>query len=340
MVPDVSNFTCVNQEFGLDLQHIFDYLVDLTAPICQMIDSHLASMFLFDTSGIEEWVKESNSKFENQIIRQLKAFKKAKGLDDSYAPYDSMPPHTTDNPAIRQMYINGHFCYAYKFGLVTNSLSIVRDITFYNQDFLKANPDIMVEKKPDSPDDDKSIADSKALIPLLKDFFKKHPLIHPKTFLGDAAFNTIQIHLNLLHGFQFEKTGDVIACCPKNPSLSMKREGSRSHLRYGLPTIKFVCHKMKWETDKATRKSKRICHRESPCTDSSCGRMFYIYTEKNLRAYPGAIRGTAEWDRTYKVRVNVEKSINHLKDSFCVAKSKTQTEKHSILIFFWQGLPN
>ena len=39
--------------------------------------------------------------------------------------------------------------------------------------------------------------------------------------------------------------------------------------------------------------------------------MFYIYPEKNLRAYPGTLRGTAEWDSTYKIRVNVEKSINH-----------------------------
>ena len=31
-----------------------------------------------------------------------------------------MPAHATANPAIQQMYINGHFCYAYKFGIVTN----------------------------------------------------------------------------------------------------------------------------------------------------------------------------------------------------------------------------
>ena len=55
--------------------------------------------------------------------------------------------------------------------------------------------------------------------------------------------------------------------------------------------------------------------------------MIYIYPEQNLRAYPGTIRGTQEWDSTYKIRVNVEKSINHLKDSFCVAGHKTQNEK-------------
>ena len=55
--------------------------------------------------------------------------------------------------------------------------------------------------------------------------------------------------------------------------------------------------------------------------------MIYVYPEKNLRAYPGVERGSTEWEGTYKIRVNVEKSINHFKDSFCVADRKTQNEK-------------
>jgi hypothetical protein len=49
--------------------------------------------------------------------------------------------------------------------------------------------------------------------------------------------------------------------------------------------------------------------------------------KKNLRVYPGVERGSKEWDETYKIRVNVEKSINHFKDSFCIAKRKTTNEK-------------
>lgn len=349
VVPDASKFTRFKQDFLLDLQRMFDNLVDLTEPICQKIDASKSSMVLFDTSGIEAWVTENNPKYANTIIKQLKAFKKAKGLDDSYDPYKaaygSMPSHAAANPAIQQMYINGHFCYAYKFGIVTNGLGIVRDITFYNKEFLAAHPDIIVEKKSDSPDEDKSLADSKALIPVLKDFFRKHPLINPKTFLGDAAFDSIEIYKYLLQAAPFEKAfiplnGRIslhgsdcplnkngIPCCPKEPSLPMKREGSKSHLRCGLPTMKFVCPKMKWKYNKDTKKSKRVCECENPCTDSSCGRMVYIYQEKNLRAYPGTARGTLEWDSTYKIRVNVEKAINHFKDSFCVAGRKTQNEK-------------
>lgn len=57
-----------------------------------------------------------------------------------------MPTHAAANEAIQQMYINGHFCYDYKFGIITNGLGIVRDITFYKKRFLAAHPDIIIEK--------------------------------------------------------------------------------------------------------------------------------------------------------------------------------------------------
>ena len=357
VVPDASKFTRFKQDFLPDLQSMFDRLVGLTEPICQRIDADKASMALFDISGIEAWVTENNPKYANRIIKQLKAFQKAHNLDDSYDPYKaaygSMPSHAAANPAVQQMYINGHFCYAFKFGVITNGLGIVRDITFYNKEFLQAHPDIVMEKKSNSPDEDKSLADSKALIPVLKDFFKKHPLINPKTFLGDAAFDSTEIYKYLLQETSFEKAyiplknklkikgvdyhvnEEGVPCCPNDFSLPMKREGSKSHLRCGFPTMKFVCPKMKWEYDKTTKKSRRVCHCDNPCTSSSCGRMIYVYPEQNLRAYPGTIRGTEEWDSTYKIRVNVEKSISHFKDSFCVAGRKTQNEKtlHADLLF-------
>lgn len=348
-VPDASKFTRFKQDFLPDLQSMFDQLVDLTEPICQHMDLEKASMLLFDTSGIEAWVTENNPKYANRIIKQLKMFKKVKKLDHSYDPYQaayaSMPSHAAANPAIQQMYINGHFCYAYKFGILTNGLGIVRDISFYNKDFLNAHPDLFVEKKSNSPDEDKSLADAKALIPVFKDFKKKHPLIHPKIFLADAAFDSIEIYKYLLQetsveqayiplknklkieGIDYTVNQEGIPCCPHNPTLPMKREGSKSHLRCGLPTMKFVCPRMKWEYNKTTKKSKRVCHCDNPCTSSSCGRMIYVYPEQNLRAYPGTVRGTEEWDSTYKIRGNVEKSIHHFKDSFCVAGRKTQNEK-------------
>jgi hypothetical protein len=273
-------------------------------------------------------------------------------LDDSFDPYKaaygSMPSHAAANHGIKQLYINGHFCYAYKFGIVTNGLGIVRHISFYNKDFMSNHPEIAVEKKAKSPDEDKSVGDSRLLIPTLIDFFKAHPLINPKTFLGDAAFDTIEIYKALLaddtfgDARRFQKAyiplnrarienndysinEDGIPSCPNDPKLPMKPEGNTSHLRCKLPSFKFVCPKMKWK--RVNGKSKRVCFCENPCTSSSCGRMVYIYPEKDLRAYPGTIRGTPEWADTYKIRAVVEKGINHFKNSFCVDGRKTRNVK-------------
>lgn len=84
VVPDASKFIRFKQDFLRDLQSMFDRLVDLTEPICQRIDKEKASMILFDTFGIEAWVTENTPQYANRIIRQLKAFKKANGLDDSF----------------------------------------------------------------------------------------------------------------------------------------------------------------------------------------------------------------------------------------------------------------
>ena len=208
-VPDAPLFTRFKLGFADHIELMFQHMVDFTEPLCQSIDSSLAQMLTFDTSGIEAWVTENNPKYANRVIKQLKAFKKAKGMDDSFDPYKaaygSMPSHAAANPAIQQMYINGHFCYAYKFGIVTNGLGIVRDISFYNKDFLDAHPDIIVAKKSDSPDEDKSIGDSSSLKPILSDFFSLHPGFHPDTFLGDSAFDTIDTYGFLKDEFHFSR---------------------------------------------------------------------------------------------------------------------------------------
>lgn len=168
---------------------------------------------------------------------------------------------------------------------------------------MASHPDIVVEKKSDSPDEDKCVHDSKLLIPTLKDFFSKHPLINPKTFLGDAAFDTAQLYKSLLtsdtfgndkhfskayiplnarsglENLDYSINEDGIPCCPHDPSLQMKYEGT-SKLRSGVTKYKFVCPKMKWIYDKPTQKAHRHCFCDNPCTSSKCGRMVYIYPER------------------------------------------------------------
>ena len=291
------------------LKTMFDNLVDLTEPICQDIDSELTSMTIFDTSGIEAYVKENHPEFIDALIKKLKAWKAVKGLGDSYDPYKAayalMPTHADADPAIKQMYINGIFCYSYKFGLITNGLGIVRDIAFYDENYYLEHPEIPVSKKEDSPDEDKSLSDAKALLPTLRDFHEKHPLIKPSVFLGDSAFDSIDIFDGLLgkDGLGYTKAfiplnsgsdlkypdcpinEDSIPCCPNDPTLPMKPESGVSSLRSGIPRLKFVCPKMSWKREDGKNVRRTSC--ENPCTDSLCGRMFYVYQKKDLRTFPG-----------------------------------------------------
>lgn len=83
---------------------------------------------------------------------------------------------------------------------------------------------------------------------------------------------------------------------------------------------------MKW-TKCEDGKYRRRHNCDNPCTTSLCGRMVYVYPEKDIRAYPGVIRGTDAWTQTYKTRAVVEQTINHFKDSFSVAGRRTQNAK-------------
>jgi hypothetical protein len=351
-VPDASKITRFKQDFLWDLQSVFERLVDVTEPICQEIDAAKADMTIFDSSGIKAWVTENNPKYADRIIRQMKTWSKSMNFGEDFDPYKaaygSMPSQAHANPEIRLLYCNGHFCYVYKFGLVTNGLGIVRHIAFYNKDWLAAHPDVVLNKKSDSPEEDKSAHDTKLLIPTLQDFFKAHPLINPKTFLGDAAFDAILIYKDLLTGDTFGKNAHFykayiplnnsrienpnytinehgVPCCPNDPKLPMKPENT-AKLKCGVVRFKFVCPKMKWKIcDDGKDRRRTLC--DNPCTTSKCGRMVYIYPEKDLRAFPGTIRGTDEWGETYKIRTTVERSISHFKDSFGLAYRRTLNPK-------------
>lgn len=117
-----------------------------------------------------------------------------------------------------------------------------------------------------------------------------------------------------------------IPCCPHDETLPMKHEGSTTRSN-GLKRYKFVCPKVKWRKNIATNKLGRtFC--DTPCTASKSGRMFYIYLEKNLRAYPGTLRGTQEWDDTYKIRSVVEQNINYVKVISALQKEGLKMRKH------------
>ena len=70
----------------------------------------------------------------------------------------------------------------------------------------------------------------------------------------------------------------------------MKPEGTSTR-KNGLKRYKFSCPKIKYVKDASTGKYHRHCICDNPCTTSECGRMVYVYPEKDLCAYPGTIRG-------------------------------------------------
>lgn len=89
--------------------------------------------------------------------------------------FSLMPSQAASCPHAKQQYINGHFCYADKFAILTNGLGIVRDIVFLDDSFNASHPELPIEKKSDSPEEDKTISDSVALKPILTDFLLHTP---------------------------------------------------------------------------------------------------------------------------------------------------------------------
>ena len=334
-VPDASKLTRFKQNFIDELTVMFDKLVDLTEPICREIDCTLANALAYDASGIEAYVTENNPKYINSLIRKLKAtYKKNQKVDPYKMAYGIMPSGSSADKSIKQMHINGHFCYVHKFGILTNGLGIVRNITFLDDDFKQNHPEIIIEKKSDSPDEDKSIGDSTSLQPVLNDFFSTHPDLKYDVFLGDSAFDKgdhytflkdtckfkkVLIPLNLgnssnLKTIGFNKLGYPL--CPNNDNLVMKylgitnEKGRTNRIKWGCPKVK-----------------KGICSCEHPCSTAKHGRTTYTYQNQDFRMLPGIARDSLEWNSLYKKRGVIEQTINHFKSNMCVSGRKSRNLK-------------
>lgn len=336
-VPDAPLFTRFKLGFAGHIELMFQQMVDYTEPICQQIDSSLAQILTFDTSGIELFVTENNPKTLNALIRKLKAFYKDNPDVDPYKmAYGLMPSQAASCPDAKQQYINGHFCYADKFAILTNGLGIIRHITFLDDDFKTVHPELVIDKKSHSPDEDKSIGDATCLMPVLSDFFSLHPDFHPDTFLGDSSFDTIETYGMLMNDFHFSKA--LIPYNPRNES-SLKKVG---YSEYGYPTCpngpslamkyrgitreKGRAERIKWICPKVHMvKGKYVCDCKNPCSNAAKGRTTYTYENLDFRMFPGIQRDSEEWDSLYKIRTIVERAIDHLKINMCVAGRKSRS---------------
>lgn len=332
-VPHASQLTRFKQTFTDELKRMLAFLVDLTEPICKEINAELADCLVFDTTGIESYVAENNPKFMASVLKQAKSIAK---IDPNFNPYTGMyrllPSSAASNPAVKQQYINGHFCYAQKAAIVTNALGIVRHVSFFDEDFKEKHPNMLIEKRSDNPDIDKEIGDSTSLKPVLQDFFSLHPQLNYKTFLGDSSFDSYDNYKLLLKELHFDKAIIPLnlrnsakassvefdehgrPLCPQNgdPMTYLAKCGGKNR----SVRLKWVCPKSKQVG------TTRVCSCENPCTSSSYGRCVYTYPDKNLRLYPGIGRDSEAWIKFYKSRVTVERSISSLKYSFCLTEEK------------------
>lgn len=294
-VPDASLMSRFKHDFEPYIELMFQRMVDYTEPICQLIDSSLSQMLTFDTSGIELYVTENNPKTLNALIKKLKVFYKDKPDIDPYKmAYGLMPSQAVSCTDAKQMYI---ICYADKFAILTNALGIVRHISFIDDnDFKASHPELDVEKKTDSPDEDKSVGDASALVPVLSDYFSLHPDFHPDTFLGDSAFDSAELYGKLFHDFHFSQTlipynlrnesslkkvgynAYGYPTCPNDPSLSMKY--------YGITKEKGRTDRIKWICPKMHYHKGWVCDCDKSCSSAKRGRTTYTYENMDLRMFP------------------------------------------------------
>ena len=332
-VPDGSYFTRFKQKYCNYLVAMFHNLVDITEPICREIDAKKADYLIFDTTGVEPYVAENNPKFLNTKLKEAKKLSKAYPEYNPYiGMYSMLPDISKANAEVKQQYINGHYCYAHKMGVMTNGIGIIRDISFFDDSFKKLHPDL-VSKKSDNPDIDKEISDSHALKPVLSDFFAIHPNMSFSTFLGDSAFDSYDnytmlkndFHFNRVciplnrrntkpNGIDFDEYGTPLCPLDKTPFIFLGKSGGKNRSQ----RFKWVCHKS------VQSGSTRICTCQTPCTESSYGKCTYTYPDRDFRMYPGVPRNTEHWDNLYNHRVYIERTIFLLKDCFGLNTLRTQ----------------
>lgn len=335
-IPNKSKFSRFKKKFCDEIEKLFNSLVNITEPICRKLGENFASHLIYDTSGINPYVKENNSRFFNNHLKKVKRMNKGKSKEDLFKiAYSSMPKQSKYNNNIKLMYINGSFNYSYKFGLLTNAFGIVRHISFVDKDLISKYNKLNDFDYSDSPDKDKTIGDSNLLKPMLTDFFNNiNPEYKFHTFLADSALDKYEHYSMLLNEFGFDRA--LIPINKRNSSnnktdddIYTDKQGIPTCNKYNLPfknggiskekgrstRHKYNCPKTK------TVNGKRVCYCETPCSDSTYGRTTYVYPHQDLRAYPGIARNTEHFKKVYKRRTIIERTNHFFKNVMGIGNS-------------------
>jgi len=168
-------------------------------------------------------------------------------------------------------------------------------------------------------------------------------------FLGDAAFDSVDIYSALKDEFHFKKV--LIPYNPRNES-SLKKVGFNEYgyptcpndpalsMKYcGLTKEKGRADRMKWCCPKVHMvKGKWVCDCKEPCSTAKKGRTTYTYENMEFRMFPGIKRDSDEWNSLYKIRTSIERAINHFKMNMCIAGRHTRNHKTTKADVFLAGI--
>lgn len=341
-LPDESVLSKFMTTFNTEIDEFFHNLVSHAIPIVEEMDNQLDSkhplkgasdLLIYDTSGVKPSVKENNPKYLQSLFNKHK--KISKMIDDTnYDPHKAamaeMPKVSSANPLIKLDYLNGHYSYFFKFGMLTNGFGLPLYIKFYDE--LKINTD---NSNLSNGKKQKQASDNASLKPILDDFLDSFPNYNLDSFLADSEFDSYANYSYLKEcGFSKmlipinsrnssnESSSDItydengIPLCPNDSKLQFKSDGSCGGKNRSL-RFKFICPKAK------RKDTKLITTCENPCSNKTSARTHYVYQDKNLRLYPGVLRNSKQWTQTYKKRTVIERSFASLKFNPCVSTPRT-----------------
>lgn len=337
-IPDDSFFSRFKTSYEKEIAHLFEAMVPYVIDICTKMDETLppdspdkgkSSMLIYDTSGLKPKVKENNPKTLVSEINKQKAFAKVinnKDFNPYAAAYKNMPKQAECNPNIKLDFVNGHFGYFYKFGMVTNGYGIPLHIHFFDEDFYSS-----IRADFDSPEEQKYAFDNASLKPVLAPFLHSlpnHPFTH---FLGDAEFDSYD-NFGFLKHCGFEKV--FIPINPRNtqnPQMDVNEEGTplcpidkTEFLPDGSCKGKGRSFRLKYVCPKSVRvKRNYICLCKTPCRPTKSTVTSYKYPNQDFRLYPGIQRCSGEWVLTYKHRSVIERELSSLKKNPCIEAPRT-----------------
>ena len=339
-VPDKTQFSRFKTTFADDIEDAFHLLVDLTEPVCRSLGKHNAETLIIDTTGIESYVTENNSKYLKGVLTKLNTLLKSNkiniaNIDKSILGH--MSKQSNANPDVKLQYINGHFAYAHKGTLICNAHGILRHMQFGNY-----------KEYSDSPQDSKHIHDSTLFLPALNSLFAHHPNFKAKYIVGDSGFDSTGNHNAAFKNFGLipfislnprntnvdipnPSFNDGTPCCPRNNELPLKycgvcKEDNRA------TRFKYICPKAKLAS------IGFILDCDTPCSSSKCGYIHYEYESDNLRANPPIARNSDKYLSIANKRYIIEQVISRLKLPLNMGSSYVRNTKTTKCDFFMAGI--